>query len=86
MLFEFDSMAEQKAKLKVIGVGGAGGNAVNRMIQAGMQGVDFIVINTPSLQVSEFYIITNHHEELQNSYPKKLSKLPWLSKIKRLKN
>ncbi|MCH7612254.1 MAG: cell division protein FtsZ [Candidatus Marinimicrobia bacterium] len=46
MLFEFDSMAEQKAKLKVIGVGGAGGNAVNRMIQAGMQGVDFIVINT----------------------------------------
>ncbi|MFQ6677235.1 MAG: cell division protein FtsZ [Fidelibacterota bacterium] len=46
MLFEFDSIAEQKAKLKVIGVGGAGGNAVNRMIQAGMQGVDFIVINT----------------------------------------
>jgi cell division protein FtsZ len=46
MLFEFDSIAEQKAKLKVIGVGGAGGNAVNRMIQAGMQGVDFIAINT----------------------------------------
>ncbi len=46
MLFEFNSIAEQKAKLKVIGVGGAGGNAVNRMIQAGMQGVDFIAINT----------------------------------------
>lgn len=46
MLFEFDNLAEQKAKLKVIGVGGAGGNAVNRMIQAGMEGVDFIVINT----------------------------------------
>jgi len=46
MLFEFDSKAEQKARLKVIGIGGAGGNAVNRMIQAGMQGVDFIVINT----------------------------------------
>ncbi len=46
MLFEFDSIAEQKAKLKVIGVGGAGGNAVNRMIQAGMQGVDFIAVNT----------------------------------------
>ena len=42
MLFEFDSLAEQKAKLKVIGIGGAGGNATNRMIQAGMQGVDFI--------------------------------------------
>ena len=46
MLFEFDSIVEQKAKLKVIGVGGAGGNAVNRMIQAGMQGVDFIAVNT----------------------------------------
>tara|TARA_Y100000590_G_scaffold40205_3_gene42914 strand:- start:17430 stop:18632 length:1203 start_codon:yes stop_codon:yes gene_type:complete len=46
MLFEFDSLAEQKANLKMIGVGGAGGNAVNRMIQAGMSGVDFIVINT----------------------------------------
>ena len=42
MLFEFDSLAEQKANLKVIGVGGAGGNAVNRMIQAGMSGVDFM--------------------------------------------
>ena len=46
MLFEFDSLAEQKANLKVIGVGGAGGNAVNRMIQAGMSGVDFMVVNT----------------------------------------
>jgi len=46
MLFEFDSLAEQKAQLKVIGIGGAGGNATNRMIQAGMQGVDFIAINT----------------------------------------
>ena len=46
MLFEFDSLAEQKANLKVIGIGGAGGNAVNRMIQAGMKGVDFMVINT----------------------------------------
>jgi len=33
-------------KIKVIGVGGGGGNAVNRMIQSGVQGVDFIVANT----------------------------------------
>ena len=46
MLFEFDSLSEQKANLKVIGVGGAGGNAVTRMITSGMQGVDFIAINT----------------------------------------
>ena len=45
MLFEFDSLAEQKANLKVIGVGGAGGNAVNRMIQAGMSGVDLSLIH-----------------------------------------
>ena len=33
-------------KIKVVGVGGGGGNAVNRMIQTGVQGVDFIVANT----------------------------------------
>ncbi len=33
-------------KIKVIGVGGAGGNVVNRMIEAGVEGVDFVVINT----------------------------------------
>ena len=46
MLFEFDSLSEQKANLKVVWVGGAGGNAVNRMITSGMQGVDFIALNT----------------------------------------
>ena len=46
MLFEFDPKIEQKAKLKVIGVGGAGGNAINRMIKANMSGVEFIAVNT----------------------------------------
>ncbi len=46
MFFEFDNLAEQKAKLKVVGVGGAGGNAINRMITSNMSGVDFFVINT----------------------------------------
>lgn len=35
-----------EAQIKVIGVGGAGGNAVNRMITEKVQGVDFIVANT----------------------------------------
>ena len=48
MLFEFDSLAEQKANLKMIGVGGAGGNAVNRMIDEELEGVEFISINTDS--------------------------------------
>lgn len=41
---------DQLAKIKVIGVGGAGNNAVNRMIESGVKGVEFIVANT-DLQV-----------------------------------
>lgn len=41
---------DQLAKIKVIGVGGAGNNAVNRMIESGIKGVEFIVANT-DLQV-----------------------------------
>ncbi|GAF81341.1 unnamed protein product, partial [marine sediment metagenome] len=41
-------LVEEKsgAKIKVIGIGGGGGNAINRMIEAGIEGVDFITINT----------------------------------------
>ncbi|MFQ6616782.1 MAG: cell division protein FtsZ [Fidelibacterota bacterium] len=46
MLFEFDAQADQKARIKVIGVGGAGGNAINRMIASGLEGVEFIAVNT----------------------------------------
>jgi cell division protein FtsZ len=42
--FEFD--VDQSAQIKVIGVGGGGNNAVNRMIDAGLKGVEFISINT----------------------------------------
>ena len=37
---------ENLAQIKVLGIGGAGGNAVNRMIQEGIQGVEFVVVNT----------------------------------------
>ena len=37
---------ERVVKIKVIGVGGAGNNVINRMIEAGVEGVDFIVVNT----------------------------------------
>jgi cell division protein FtsZ len=39
-------LTELKPRITVIGVGGAGGNAVNNMIQSGLQGVDFVVANT----------------------------------------
>ncbi len=45
-MFELEIDSTTSAKLKVIGVGGAGGNAVNRMIGAGLRGVDFIAGNT----------------------------------------
>ena len=37
---------DQLAKIKVIGLGGGGGNAVNRMIESGVKGVEFIAANT----------------------------------------
>ena len=37
---------ERVVKIKVIGIGGAGNNVVNRMIEAGVEGVDFVVVNT----------------------------------------
>ena len=47
MELAFDSInGRDGAVIKVIGVGGAGGNAVNRMIAEGVQGVEFIVANT----------------------------------------
>ena len=42
----FNEEARNDAKIKVIGVGGGGGNAVNRMIDAGMEGIEFVVANT----------------------------------------
>ncbi len=46
MMFEFVEEYEEIAKIKVAGVGGAGGNAVNRMIEAGLKGVEFVAVNT----------------------------------------
>lgn len=45
-MFDFDIDVDQFAKIKVIGVGGGGNNAVNRMIESGVRGVDFIALNT----------------------------------------
>lgn len=45
-LLEFEIDLDHFAQIKVIGVGGAGNNAVNRMIEAGLRGVDFIAVNT----------------------------------------
>ncbi len=46
MTFEHDSSSESKVCIKVLGIGGGGNNAVNRMIASGVQGVEFVTINT----------------------------------------
>ncbi len=46
MIFEFEENTTQNARMKVVGVGGGGGNAVNRMIEEHLEGVEFISVNT----------------------------------------
>lgn len=46
MVFDFDQKIEGSAKIKIVGVGGGGCNAVDRMIQSGLKGVEFIAVNT----------------------------------------
>ncbi|HEV8125897.1 MAG TPA: cell division protein FtsZ [Gemmatimonadales bacterium] len=48
MIFELEENNAQNARMKVVGVGGGGGNAVNRMIDEQLQGVEFISVNTDS--------------------------------------
>jgi len=49
MEFKLDETFDATAKMKVLGIGGAGGNAVNRMVLAGLSGVEFISVNTDAM-------------------------------------
>lgn len=44
--FYFDEQSQENAKIKVIGVGGGGGNAINNMISMGLNSVEYIALNT----------------------------------------
>ena len=48
MIFELEETVSQNARMKVVGIGGGGGNALNRMVDEGLQGVEFISVNTDS--------------------------------------
>ena len=69
-------LRELKPRILVIGVGGAGGNAINAMIDAGMQGVEFVAVNTDAqdLKMSKADANTNWYEsykglrQVQNIY------------------
>ena len=43
---DIDRTIDGNARIKVVGVGGAGGNAVNRMIRSKLRGVEFVAVNT----------------------------------------
>ncbi|MEH7500621.1 cell division protein FtsZ [Neobacillus drentensis] len=52
-MLEFDTNIDQLATIKVIGVGGGGNNAVNRMIDDGVEGVEFIAVNTDAQALNQ---------------------------------
>tara|TARA_B100000959_G_C14883255_1_gene583489 strand:+ start:69 stop:1256 length:1188 start_codon:yes stop_codon:yes gene_type:complete len=68
MLFEPASLSDQKAKIVVVGVGGGGGNALNRMIEDGMSSVDFIAINTDAQDLE------NNNSQIKLQIGKELTK------------
>ena len=68
MLFEPVDLKEQKAKIIVIGVGGGGGNALNRMIEDGMTAVDFIAVNTDAQDLE------NNNSQIKLQIGKELTK------------
>lgn len=68
MIFEFEEGASDHARMKVVGVGGGGGNAVNRMIDEHLQGVEFISINTDA------QALTNSKSDVKIQIGKKLTR------------
>ena len=51
-IFEHDETMEVGANIKVVGVGGGGNNAVNRMIFSNLRGVEFITVNTDRMALN----------------------------------
>ena len=68
MLFEPGNLADQKARIVVIGVGGGGGNALNRMIEDTMSSVEFIAINTDAQDLE------NNNSQIKLQIGKELTK------------
>ncbi len=68
MVFDFNQAAAENAEIKVIGVGGGGMNAVNRMIEANLAGVEFIAANTDS------QALTNSQAKIKIQLGDKLTK------------
>ena len=59
--FKAPEIKELKPRILVLGVGGAGGNAINEMIEAGLQGVEFVAVNTDAQDLK----LSNAHTKIQ---------------------
>jgi len=68
MLFEPGDLKDQKARILVVGVGGGGGNALNRMIEDGMSAVEFIAVNTDAQDLE------NNNSQVKLQIGKELTK------------
>ncbi len=71
-IFEFEETPTQTARMKVVGVGGGGGNAVNRMIEESLSGVEFISVNTDA------QALLNSKSDVKIQIGKKLTAWPWM--------
>jgi len=60
-MIEFEHEADLRARIKVVGVGGGGGNAINTMIRAGLSGVEFIATNTDAQALAMNLAATKIH-------------------------
>lgn len=69
-----EEMDENVTTIKVIGVGGGGGNAVNRMVSDGLQGVEFIAMNTDQQALAKNHAATK--VQLGSSSPRAAAQVP----------
>ena len=67
-----DEQTEYQARIKVIGCGGSGGNAVNTMINFGLEGVEFVVVNTDMQALNNNATPTKprHHRTKRHARPR----------------
>ena len=73
MPFEIDN-ENDVVQIKVVGVGGGGGNAIDRMIESGIKGVDFIAINTDQKKLQSEITLQKEKVQVQN--------LKWVPKLR----
>ena len=63
--------ADKVVNIKVIGVGGAGNNVVNRMIESGIDGVEFVAVNTDRQDLNKSKLSPPHSAERRDPWPNK---------------